>query len=91
MVSGRLNTPYRECFAGVKTPRAAIQDKKRMSAEANTQPKMAEMFQTKYEEFATDLSATFPELEAAIKAALAIPAAERMAAYKTTVFAAART
>jgi hypothetical protein len=61
-----------------------------MSAEP-APPKMSEMFQTKYEEFATDLLGTFPELETAIKAALAIPAAERMATYKATVFAAART
>ena len=60
-----------------------------MSAEA-APPKMSEMFQTKYEEFAADLLGTFPELEGPIKAALAIPAAERMATYKATVFAAAR-
>lgn len=53
-------------------------------------PKMSEMFNTKYEEFAADLIGTFPELEALVKAALAIPAAERMAAYKSTVFTAAR-
>lgn len=51
---------------------------------------MSETFQTKYEEFASDLLGSFPELEASIKAALAIPVAERMAAYRTTVFAANR-
>jgi hypothetical protein len=60
-----------------------------MSADA--QPKMSETFQTKYEEFAADLLGSFPELQAAISTALAIPAAERMAAYRSTVFAANRT
>ncbi len=52
---------------------------------------MSEMFQTKYEEFAADLLGSFPELETAIKAALAIPAAEREAAYRSSVFTASRT
>jgi hypothetical protein len=61
-----------------------------MSTDADAQPKMSETFQKKYEEFAADLAASFPELEAAIKAALAIPATERMTAYRTTVFTASR-
>lgn len=60
-----------------------------MSA-ADAQPKMSETFHTKYEEFASDLLASFPELEAPIKAAIAIPATERMAAYRSTVFMANR-
>lgn len=52
---------------------------------------MGSMFQTKYEEFAADLRATFPELETQIVAALAIPSAERMAAYREGVFQLCRT
>ncbi len=61
------------------------------TSSAETAPaKMSEMFNTKYEEFAADLIGTFPELEAAVKAALAIPVGERMAAYKSSVFTSAR-
>jgi hypothetical protein len=43
-------------------------------------------FQTKYEEFATDLLETFPELEEAIRTAVAIEPEDRMAKYKELVF-----
>jgi hypothetical protein len=43
-------------------------------------------FQTKYEEFATDLLETFPELEAAIRSAIAIEPEDRMFKYKEAVF-----
>lgn len=52
---------------------------------------METMFQSKYGEFAADLRDTFPELDAAVNAALAIPAAERMAKYREEVFHVCRT
>lgn len=47
-------------------------------------------FQAKYEEFAADLLESFPEMAPQIRGALAIPAAERVATYKTAVFPTAR-
>ena len=58
-----------------------------MSADTTSAaPKMDAMFQTKYEEFANDLIETFPELKVQIEGALAIPQAERVTAYKESVF-----
>lgn len=46
---------------------------------------LAEQFQKKYGEFAADITATFPELEAAVTAALAMSPEERLVAYTATV------
>jgi len=46
----------------------------------------AAIFQKKYDEFIVDLRATFPELEAGLAAAAAIPEAERLAAYVASVY-----
>lgn len=46
----------------------------------------AAIFQKKYDEFVADLKSTFPELDAALTAAAAIPEAERLAAYTAQVF-----
>ena len=51
-----------------------------------TTPETSDMFGKKYDEFATDLLETYPELNAEIEAAIAIPAEERLARYKTEVF-----
>jgi hypothetical protein len=45
-------------------------------------------FQKKYREFAADLVGTFPELEAAVQAAAALPAEEAVKAYAKTVMTA---
>jgi len=54
------------------------------------EPKPDAMFQAKYEEFAADLLESFPELAPQIRGALAIPEAERVAAYKSSVLPTAR-
>ena len=59
-----------------------------MSASAETElpnftGHLEQTFHTKYEEFADDLLGTFPELEAAIQAAKAIPKEARLEAYRT--------
>ena len=46
----------------------------------------SEMFVKKYDEFAADLQNTYPELKEVLEAALAIPAADRVAKYKAEVF-----
>lgn len=51
---------------------------------------LGETFQKKYDEFASDLLGTFPELETAIKAAQAIPAEKRLEAYRAGPFLNAR-
>lgn len=47
---------------------------------------LVEMFKTKYEEFATDLLDTFPELAEQINASLALSSDERVKVYKSDVF-----
>jgi hypothetical protein len=46
----------------------------------------SEMFVKKYDEFAADLQNTYPELKEVLEAAVAIPAADRVAKYKAEVF-----
>jgi len=45
-----------------------------------------EMFNKKYEEFATDLAQTFPELATDVSVALKLTSADRISAYKESVF-----
>ena len=48
---------------------------------------LSEMFNKKYEEFATDLVETFPELKTDVAVALKLTSADRVSAYKESVFA----
>lgn len=48
---------------------------------------LSEMFNKKYEEFATDLVQTFPELSADVAIALKLTPADRVSSYKEAVFA----
>jgi len=61
------------------------------SPDSGFQSGLGDTFHQKYEEFAADLLATFPELEAAINAAATLPKEERMGSYKTAVFQTTRT
>jgi hypothetical protein len=47
---------------------------------------LSEMFNKKYEEFATDLVQTFPELSADVAIALKLTSADRISSYKEAVF-----
>lgn len=51
------------------------------STAEESEPSVLSVFQTKYTEFVADLRGTFPELEAALKAADAIPLGERHTRY----------
>jgi hypothetical protein len=65
-------------FNGIKNSYADHRD-------SMAQPSLLDTFQSKYEEFARELAATFPELEGAVKAALAIEKADRPTVYTARV------
>jgi len=70
---------------GVKKSKSLYQRQEEMS-EATGQAALETTFQKKYAEFSNDLAGVFPELEAAITAAGALPIAEAIAQYSSTVF-----
>jgi hypothetical protein len=56
-----------------------------MSAAADAEDTSSSVFQTKYEEFAEELIATFPEFEPLVRAAIAIPEEERLRRFQAEV------
>ena len=80
----------RDAIRSVKKPFSFFKDTIRMST-ASADGETSDMFGKKYEEFAKDLLATYPEMEEQINAALALAEEFRVTRYKSEVFAATRT
>lgn len=72
-------------LVGVKNYKSLYQRQEEMS-DTTGQPPIEMTFKNKYKEFADDLLQVFPELEAAIKAAVALSPEESIKQYASTVF-----